>query len=105
MLPEIITHPVSRFRFIAIWEGISFLALVFLAMPLKYWAGMPMPNKILGMSHGVLFVAYILALVPVALDARWGAGRVLLALLASFIPGGTFWFVHRYLPKTPATAR
>jgi integral membrane protein len=45
-------------------EGVSYLLLLFIAMPMKYYFGMPMAVKIVGMAHGVLFVAYCLLLAP-----------------------------------------
>ena len=40
-------------------EGVSYLLLLFVAMPMKYYFGMPMAVKIVGMAHGVLFILYI----------------------------------------------
>ena len=56
----------SRFRLISFIEGISFLILVFIAMPLKYLAGIPLAVKIVGMAHGVLFILFFIALILVA---------------------------------------
>ena len=53
------------FRATAILEGISYLALFGITMPLKYWAGIPEPNKIVGYAHGVLFIAFIILTVLV----------------------------------------
>ena len=81
--------PVSRFRVVAYWEGISYLVLLLVAMPLKYGLGLPVAVRIVGSAHGALFVAYVvlLALAARALGLRLAA----LAALASLIPGGTFW--------------
>lgn len=81
----------GRFRAIAFWEGISFLVLLLIAMPVKYGLGMPQGVRVVGMIHGVLFVAYVLALVHAAFEHRWGPKRVTIAFLASLVPGGTFW--------------
>ena len=64
--------PLARLRLIGLLEGSSFLALLLIAMPLKYLAGQPLAVRAVGMAHGVLFLLYLLALVPVALDRRWG---------------------------------
>ena len=53
----------SRFRIISIIEGLSYLLLVFIAMPLKYMFDYPLAVKIVGMSHGVLFILFFVALV------------------------------------------
>jgi integral membrane protein len=81
--------PVSRFRVIAYWEGISYLVLLLIAMPLKYGLGLPAAVRVVGMAHGVLFIAYmvLLALAARALGPRLSA----LAAIVSFVPGGTFW--------------
>lgn len=52
---------------------------------------MPLPNRIVGMAHGVLFVAYIFLLIQVALELRWKFGKVVLAFVASLVPFGTFY--------------
>lgn len=71
-------------------EGLSFLVLLFIAMPLKYAAGMPMAVKLVGWAHGGLFVLYILALVQVAGATDWGFRRIATAFLAAVVPFGTF---------------
>ncbi|MDQ3264674.1 MAG: DUF3817 domain-containing protein [Myxococcota bacterium] len=97
----------SRFRTIGLLEGTSFLLLLFVAMPLKYLAGQPMAVKVVGWAHGALFVAYLLSLAEVALRHRWGGGRTLLALVASFLPFGPFLFdayLRRSEPQPAATS-
>ncbi len=81
----------GRLRIIAFIEGVSFLLLLFLTMPLKYLYDMPMPNKVMGMLHGVLFLLYILAVFLVGSDFKWSFRKHFLALLAAIIPFGTFW--------------
>lgn len=80
----------NNFRKIALIEGISYLFLVFIAMPLKYWANMPDVVKYTGWIHGVLFVAYCLLLLQVWIKYRWKFGMALWAFVASLIPFGTF---------------
>lgn len=75
---------------IAITEGISYLFLLFIAMPLKYFAGMPDVVKYTGWVHGILFMLYILALINAKFDANWGFKRVFIAFMASLIPFATF---------------
>ena len=45
----------GRFRVLAFAEGVSFLLILFITMPLKYLMDMPGPNKIIGMAHGIPF--------------------------------------------------
>lgn len=81
----------NRFRFVALAEGWSFIFLLCIAMPLKYMAHLPMPVKIGGWIHGLLFVAYGFTLIQVWADRNWKFTKVLVAFLVSFIPLGTFW--------------
>ena len=71
-------------------EGISFLVLLLIAMPLKYYFGMPMPVKIVGWLHGILFMAYIAAVFLAIKAMQWSWFSVLIALAASLVPIGTF---------------
>lgn len=82
--------PVGRLRGIALIEGISYLLLLGVAMPLKYFAGLPTPVKIVGWIHGLLFVLYLIAVAEVTVKRRWSLAWVLGALAASIIPFGTF---------------
>lgn len=81
---------VGWFRGIAFIEGISYLVLLFIAMPLKYWADMPVYVQIVGMAHGVLFTLYIAALLVVWITRRWSLLKVLVAFVAAFIPFASF---------------
>ncbi len=83
--------PLSRFRTIAVYEGISFVVLLFLAMPLKYLFDIPEPVKYVGWAHGVLFVLYVLTLAHVFFADRWSFMKGVVAFALSFIPFGTFW--------------
>lgn len=80
----------GRLRVIGWWEGVSFLLLLGVAMPLKYFAGMPMAVRVVGMAHGILFMLYLIAAIQAALDRRWTWRRTALVLLASVLPGGPF---------------
>ena len=81
---------IKLLRFIGISEGISFLVLLGIAMPLKYYFGFPLAVKVTGWAHGGLFIAYI-AIVLVSIKImRWSFFDVLIALAASLIPFGTF---------------
>jgi integral membrane protein len=76
-------------RLLAVAEGISYL-LFALTMPIKYMLNNPMPNKIVGMAHGVLFIAYCIWVILVGLEKKWNFTTLLLAGFASLIPFGTF---------------
>lgn len=82
---------VKLLRIVALIEGVSFLALLFVAMPLKYMADQPQYVTQMGWLHGWLFVGYtVLLLATFALGAiaprRFGLG-----LAAGFLPFGTFF--------------
>ncbi len=82
---------IKSLRITGLAEGISFLVLLLVAMPLKYYFGLPQAVKMVGWAHGVLFMSYV-ALVFLSIRAmKWGAVGVLIALGASLVPTGTFW--------------
>jgi integral membrane protein len=81
---------VKWLRITALVEGTSFLLLVGVAMPLKYYAGMPLAVKYTGWAHGVLFVGLCLLLLQVMLAARWSLGRGALVFVAALVPFGPF---------------
>ncbi|MEY3397712.1 MAG: hypothetical protein RL220_306 [Bacteroidota bacterium] len=82
----------KRFRNISIIEGFSFLILLFIAMPLKRFAGIPMAVTVVGWAHGILFIAYILFLAETHFACKWSVGRSFWAMVASLVPFGTFYF-------------
>jgi integral membrane protein len=79
-----------RFRWVAIVEGISFLLLLFIAMPLKYFAGFPLAVRVVGMVHGVLFLAFVVTLFEAAVERSWSPRRWGFAFLSSLVPFGTY---------------
>ncbi len=85
----------KNFKIIAIAEGISFLVLLLIAMPLKYMVQIPEPVKYVGWVHGVLFVLYGVLLLQVFIVVKWSFIKTLVAFLVSFIPFGTFWLDAR----------
>lgn len=80
----------KHFKLVAILEGISFLVLLFIAMPLKYFADMPKVVTVVGWAHGALFVWYVYALAIVHFTLQWSIIKSGLAFLASLVPFGTF---------------
>ena len=71
-------------------EGVSYLLLLFIAMPLKYAYDMPMAVKITGMAHGALFVAYCMVLALCMKKFSWKLGFGVYLFIATLIPFGTF---------------
>ena len=82
----------GRLRVIALVEGVSFLVLLFVAMPLKYAAGMPTAVRAVGSVHGGLFLLFLLALFQAWDEAKWPLSRAGVGFVASVVPFGTFWF-------------
>lgn len=79
------------FRKIAFAEGVSFLILLFIAMPLKYFATMPMAVTIVGGLHGVLFIALAVTAYFVKDQYNRSLSWGLKVFFASIIPFGTFY--------------
>lgn len=88
---------IRRFRLVAILEGISFLVLLGIAMPMKYFADMPLAVKYVGWAHGVLFIGYILLAIPLFTRLKWPMDRVYGVGIASLLPFGTFVLERRWL--------
>ncbi|HEY0007502.1 MAG TPA: DUF3817 domain-containing protein [Tepidisphaeraceae bacterium] len=88
-------NPVAVLRVVGLLEGLSFIVLVFIAMPLKYLAEQPAAVKIVGLVHGVLFVVVVGVLTWTWIAAQWPARRAALALAASLIPGGPIFIDRR----------
>ena len=87
------TRPDSTWlRRISFAEGVSALLLFFVAMPLKYGFGMPEAVRMVGMAHGLLFVAVGLTLLNYASEARWSLVRMAVSVVAVSLPFGAFWF-------------
>ena len=95
---------IRTFRIIAIAEGISFLTLLLIAMPLKYFAGIPEAVKYTGWIHGALFMLYIPAVFLVYKKLNWNLLHICIALLASILPAGPFLIERRLLRETERKA-
>jgi integral membrane protein len=83
-------NPVSLLRHVALVEGISFLLLLFVAMPLKYFANIPEAVRAVGVAHGVLFIVLCVALVYVKAVVAWPVARAALVFAAALLPFGPF---------------
>jgi len=85
------------FRLTAVLEGISYLALFAISMPLKYLADIPEPNKYIGYAHGFLFIAYIILAVVFWMEKKWSVKMLAVLIIASLLPFGTFYMDKKYL--------
>ena len=77
-------------RLLALLEGISYLLLIGICMPLKYIFDIPEPTYPVGLAHGVLFVAYCVWVLIVTREKKWPFTTMFLAGIASLLPFGTF---------------
>jgi len=78
-------------RLIALLEGISYLVLLFIAMPVRFFYENEIIVPIVGKAHGMLFIAYCILLLIVFIQKKWKFTKGLGAFIASFIPFGTFY--------------
>lgn len=81
----------KKFRLINKIEGISFLILLFIAMPMKYSFGIPMATKVVGMLHGLLVFAFIYQIIEARKEAGFTAKETALYSVMSLIPFGSFY--------------
>ena len=89
----------SIFRIIALLEGISYMLLLFIATPLKHFSNDPTYVRLLGMPHGLLFIAYIAIAVLLKPEQQWNKRTFLVILAASLIPFGTFYVDKKFLAQ------
>lgn len=87
----------SIFRITAFLEGLSFILLLFVAVPIKYHTGDEFYVQILGMPHGLLFMGYIFLALYLKPRYNWDAKTFRLVLAASIIPFGTFYIDRKVL--------
>lgn len=85
---------IKRFRLISAIEGISFLLLVFIAMPIKYIGENPYPVKVFGMIHGVLFIIFMISLFEAKKKTNFDTGFMFQLFVLSLIPFGA-WFIEK----------
>lgn len=83
-------NPIRFLRKIAAVEGISFLVLLGIAMPLKYALGYPQAVKLVGWLHGILFVILCASLAQTMIVARWPFTRGAIVFVAALLPFGPF---------------
>ena len=94
-------NSINSLRLLGNIEGISYLLLLGVAMPMKYFFGFPMAVKIVGMAHGVLFIAYCLLLALQMKANKWNLLFGIYLFVATLVPFGTF-VTDRKLAKIAA---
>ena len=85
------------FRIVSFFEGVSYLLLLFVAVPIKYFQGDVSYVKLLGMPHGILFMLYIVLAIVLRKEMKWDSKSFTIILLCAIIPFGTFYVDKKYL--------
>jgi integral membrane protein len=93
--------PVGRFRAVSALEGVSYALLVFVAMPLKYGYDMPQMVRVMGMAHGLLFLAFVATLALATRSRRWSLLRSGQLFVASLVPLGALWIERSCASESP----
>ncbi len=88
----------KNFRFIAYWEGWSYLT-IFVTMIFKYVWQMGTANFIVGSIHGALFIVYMLLLLALLIQKRINFTQAVIGFVVSLIPFGTFYAEKRWFSK------
>ncbi len=92
---------IGRLRAVALVEGVSFLVLLGVAMPLKYLADMPLAVRIAGWIHGLLFIAVLYLLSRAAAERGWSWRQVAVVVIAALLPFGPFVIDRRLAQLDP----
>lgn len=92
-------YNMERFRRVGIYEGISYLALFGVTMPLKYIFEIKWPNYVVGMAHGFLFILYIWFTYLTMRKYKLSLLNTFYLVIASLLPFGTFVTDKKILSK------
>jgi len=87
----------NSYRILSFLEGASYILLLFIGVPVKYFVGNPILDKALGMPHGILFIAYSIFTIYLCWRISWGIKGMLIFLIAGLLPFGTFYTVRKYV--------
>ena len=90
MSSTVLRNTVYRLRMVGMAEGASYIALLGIAMPLKYMMDMPLAVRIVGSIHGALFILYLIALLQAWVDRSWKLGMAAKVFIACLLPFGPF---------------
>ena len=85
------------FRIVSFFEGVSYLLLLFVAVPIKYFQGDVSYVKLLGMPHGILFMLYLVLAMLLFKPMKWSYKTLAIVFAASILPFGTFYIDKKYL--------
>lgn len=99
-----LTTVLGRLRLIGFLEGLSYLILLGIAMPLKYIYGWPKAVQVTGMAHGILFILYILLSVHAKVIYKWSVTKLFWLCIASILPVGPFIADYKLLREQSVAA-
>ncbi|MBC7474795.1 MAG: DUF3817 domain-containing protein [Candidatus Sericytochromatia bacterium] len=97
MNKNLLKSQIGRLRLVGISEGVSFIVLLGIAMPLKYIFDLPQAVRVVGMMHGALFILYLITLIESKIEFGWDYKRFSSLMLAALIPFGTFYTDNKIL--------
>ena len=81
----------QKFKLVNKIEGISFIILLFVAMPAKYYFGYPIATKVVGMIHGILVFSFIYQIIEAKKEAGFSLKETALYSALSLVPFGSFY--------------
>jgi integral membrane protein len=88
---------INIFKITSFLEGVSYILLLLIGVPLKYFGDNPILVKSLGMPHGILFLAYVVLALLIRSEMKWDFRTTSVVLVASLLPFGTFYINKKYL--------
>ena len=88
---------INTFKITSFLEGVSYILLLMVGVPLKYFGNNDILVKSLGMPHGLLFIAYVLLALFIRSRMKWDTKTTFIVLIASLLPFGTFYINRKYL--------
>ena len=83
-------NQLRRMRLVSLLEGLTLVALLLVAVPLKHIAGYPAATSIIGPIHGMAFLLYVWMLIQTASGADWSRAEIARAVIMALIPFGAF---------------
>jgi integral membrane protein len=87
---------------VSLAEGVSFILLLFVAVPLQIFGHHQTPVMVFGMLHGLLFIAYVMVAAYGYLQRKWTMQHLLWVLLMSVLPTGAFFAERAVRNEAPA---
>jgi integral membrane protein len=79
-----------RYRVMALVTGTLLVLLVFVAVPLNWWAHVHGPVAVVGTAHGFLFMAYLVSALDLGVRRRWPLVKLGLVMIAGTVPFASF---------------